>query len=118
MHSITDLLTNSHLNLIENTILWASFLGSSLAWAANIYAGNHGLPKFRKSHFLISGIAGLYALFYMYLVIFEPPYLEWSFPVRGISILAWFVVWIGPAIISVRTWKELEERVISGPTRE
>ena len=111
MDSFLDLITNSHLNGIENFIVWASFFGSGLSWAVNIWAGYHGIPRFRKSHFLICGIAGLYALFYLYLIVFEPPYLEWSFPLRGVSLLAWVIVWIAPAIISVKSWQEVEERL-------
>lgn len=61
---------------------------------------------------MISGLAALYIIGYLLLLLTDPSYLVWSSVFRGFSILVWPMVWILPAITSINLWRELQLRVM------
>lgn len=105
-----DFLWDSEFSLLENFVLWLNFTGAVVAAVVNHKASSHAATQsLRRVFFIISGFAWFYALGYLVLLIFEPPYLEWSSLYRGVSVFVWGAVWTAPALANLRVMRRLNK---------
>lgn len=111
LYNIFSILSNEHLSVLENIVIWINCIGAVFAVYYNYKASSNGIPKLRLAHFLVSGFAAVYCLGYLFLLLCDPSFLIWSSWFRGISLFVWFIVWILPAYRSSRIWKKLQEQV-------
>lgn len=99
---------------VEITTFTTLFLAAASV-IFNAIAGFDGLPRQRWLHRMISVISLFYVGGYIWLIFFTPDRASWSEVMVGFSLLAWVFVWIGPAYLSIRLWRELhaalEERL-------
>ena len=110
MH-IIHILSNDSLSILENFIIWVNFFGAAFALYINRKAFKQGIPRLRRSHLLIAGLATIYCIGYLLLLFSDIQFLVWSSAFRGVSILVWPIVWAMPALSSVSVWKKLEETI-------
>lgn len=88
----------------------------AVAVVANWWSARSGLLKFRTVHAAIATVSMIYVVLYAWLLGWVP-WLEapeiptWSSVGRGISLVAWTVVWISPAVISIRMNRELHRAI-------
>ncbi len=94
-------------------IIWASIGMSSCAAVAMAIAARHSFPELRPLFAAGSTLATIYAVAYVWLAFHFERAAEWTSVVRPVSLFAWLVVWIMPALASVRLW-----RIVSGSGRE
>lgn len=108
---IIHLLSNDNLSTLENFIIWINFFFSSgAAWFA-YKASKEGLFGMRNTFKFISAFAILYSIAYLILLLFDVNFLSWSAVMRGVSIGVWGIVWIAPAVVSVKLWKQITKSV-------
>jgi hypothetical protein len=86
----------------------ACVLGSVVAnwWAARV-----GLFRLRTVHAAITTVSLLYVGGYLWLLFGNVDPARWSSVFRGISLVAWVVVWVVPAVVSVRMSGELHAAI-------
>jgi hypothetical protein len=85
---------------------------------ANWWAARSGLFRFRTVHAAIATVSALYVVLYLWLLgwlspigLSAPLVPVWSSVGRGISLVAWIVVWICPACMSIRATRELHAAI-------
>lgn len=101
MLSITfyDAFYHSDISLLDNLIFGLNMIGALAAsWcngkASTVYRLPHSV---RRVFFITSGFALIYAMSYMALFVADLSVLNWGSIMRGVSLLVWPLVWIGPA---------------------
>lgn len=82
----------------------------------NWWAARSGLFRFRSVHAAIAAVSMMYVVLYLWLLgwvpgVAAPEVPVWSSVGRGISLVAWVVVWICPACMSVRATRELHAAI-------
>ena len=90
----------------------------SLSVIVNWWAARSGLLRFRTVHAAIAAVSGLYVVGYLWLLgalnvigVAAPSVPQWSSVLRGFAIIAWLVVWITPAVMSVRMNRDLHHAI-------
>jgi len=88
----------------------------SLSVIVNWWAARSGLFRFRTVHAAIAAVSGLYVVGYLWLLgalpgVDAPSVPQWSSVLRGFAIIAWLVVWITPAAMSVRMNRDLHHAI-------
>lgn len=76
---------------------------AAVACVVNLRALPHNSPTWRNVHVSIAALAAVYVGGYLYLAIWPENLLTWSQTMRGVSMLAWPVVWIIPAVVQRRS---------------
>jgi hypothetical protein len=84
----------------------------------NWWAARSGLFRFRTAHAAIAAVSAMYVVLYLWLLgwlspigLSAPLVPVWSSVGRGISLVAWIVVWICPACMSIRATRELHAAI-------
>lgn len=82
----------------------------------NWWAARSGLFRFRTVHAAIATVSVMYVVLYLWLLgwlpgVPGPEVAVWSSVGRGISLVAWVVVWICPACMSIRATRELHAAI-------
>ncbi len=84
----------------------------------NWWAARSGLFRFRTVHAAIAAVSAMYVVLYLWLLgwlspigLSAPLVPVWSSVGRGISLVAWVVVWICPACMSMRATRELHAAI-------
>ena len=82
----------------------------------NWWAARSGLFRFRVVHAAIAAVSAMYVAGYLWLLgwlpgVAGPEVMVWSSVFRGISLVAWVVVWICPACMSIRATRELHAAI-------
>ena len=82
----------------------------------NWWAARSGLFRFRTAHAAIATVSAMYVVLYLWLLgwlpgVAAPEVPVWSSVGRGISLVAWMVVWICPACMSIRATRELHAAI-------
>ncbi len=95
---------------------WVAILnlaGAVVSVAVNWRASRSGLFRFRTLHAAITAVAVMYVAGYLWLlgVFGEVQVARWSSVMRGFSLVAWLVVWILPAVVSIRATRELHRAI-------
>ena len=88
----------------------------SMSVIVNWWAARSGLFRFRTVHAAIAAVSGLYVVGYLWLFgalpgVDAPSVPQWSSVLRGFAIIAWLVVWITPAVMSVRMNRDLHHAI-------
>ena len=88
----------------------------SMSVIVNWWAARSGLFRFRTVHAAIAAVSGLYVVGYLWLLgalpgVDAPSVPQWSSVLRGFAIIAWLVVWITPAVMSVRMNRDLHSAI-------
>jgi hypothetical protein len=99
---------------IEEVIVAINAVNALMAFGSvfvNLWAARDGLLRFRAVHASVASLAFLYALLYGWLLIFDPPLRLWSSIGRGLSLTAWPIVWVLPAVVSIRATHELHQAI-------
>ncbi len=96
---------------IEELIIAVNALMALGSVVVNVWAARDGLLRFRVVHAAVASLGVLYALLYGWLLICDPPLRLWSSIGRGLSLTAWPIVWILPAVVSIRATHELHQAI-------
>lgn len=99
------------MTLVEELIIAVNALLALGSMVVNGWAARDGLLRFRVIHASVASLAFLYALLYGWLLIFDPPLRLWSSIGRGLSLTAWPIVWVLPAVVSIRATHELHQAI-------
>lgn len=79
--------------VVINAVLAACSVGMNL-----VYAMRAPDRPARVLHACIAGLAVCYVVAYLYLIASSVEVQDWSAVMRGVSTLAWVIVWIDPAV--------------------
>lgn len=91
---------------LDTAIFAANVVLAFTAAAVHMWAAVHvPFTKDRRRHQGIGLLALLYGCGYVTVLTGWVPILSWSSFFRGVSLVAWVLVWIVPAMASVRTWR-------------
>ena len=101
------------MTLVEELIIAVNALLALGSVVVNAWAARDGLLRFRVVHAAVASLGVLYALLYGWLLLFDPPLQTWSSVGRGLSVTAWPIVWVWPALASVRAMRELHSAIRS-----
>lgn len=74
-----------------------------------------GWSRMRTTRAMISAYSALYVIAYAWLLIFQDQ-VAWSHVMRGVSMVAWPLVWIGPAWVGHRETQRLLRRFEAAAT--
>lgn len=96
---------------IEEVIVAVNAVMAFGSMVVNAWAARDGLLRFRAVHASVASLAFLYALLYGWLLIFDPPLRLWSSIGRGLPLTAWSIVWVLPAVVSIRATHELHQAI-------
>jgi hypothetical protein len=97
--------------LTEEWVALLSLAGAVASVALNWQAARVGLTRFRTVHAGIATISVLYVAGYLWLLFGNVDPARWSSTLRGLSLVAWVVVWALPAALSVRMNRELHQAI-------
>ena len=84
------------------TITLMNMVGAIAALACNAWAAAYGSERLRALRIGIALYSGIYVAAYAWLAIVEDV-VAWSRVMRGVSLMAWPMVWCAPALAGVRT---------------
>ena len=102
---------NPHLPVVDAWVIALNLVGVTVSVVVNWWAGRHGLFRFRPVHSTVAALSLLYVAGYAWLLLTDVEVARWSSVLRGLSLLAWVVVWIAPAVVSLRASKELHAAI-------
>ena len=102
---------------IDLAVMAASCALAGVAFGANSWAAYTATGAWRFVHTAIAGMAALYSGAYLIVVGTDVDLQDWTQVIRGVSLWAWLIVWILPAIVRIRTTPkiraELAERFVA-----
>jgi len=98
---------------IEEVIIAINAAMALGASALNWWAARDGLLRFRVVHAAVASLALCYVALYGWLLLFDPPLQTWSSVGRGLSVTAWPIVWVWPALTSAQSMRELHSAIRS-----
>ncbi len=101
----------NNLPLVDEWVAVLSLVGASVSVVVNWWAARSGLFRFRTVHAAIATISVLYVAGYVWLLFGNVDPARWSSVLRGVSLVAWVVVWICPACMSIRATRELHAAI-------
>ena len=88
-------------------IIWINLFGATMAGVTAIWASKK-LPHIMTTILVpISILAFVYSIAYVILLFAPVTFTDWSAIMRGVSITAWFIVWIHPWVRVVQFHKRL-----------
>lgn len=97
--------------LVDEWVATLSLVGALVSVVANWWAARSGLFRFRTVHAAIATISVLYVAGYVWLLFGNVDPARWSSTLRGLSLVAWVVVWICPACMSIKATRELHAAI-------
>jgi hypothetical protein len=105
-----------NLPVVDEVVVVLNLVCVAVAVAVNWWAARSGLLRLRTIHAAIAAIAGVYVAGYLWLLglipfLDAPDPARWSSVLRGLSLVAWVVVWVAPAVLSIRTTRELHTAI-------
>lgn len=88
----------------DEWIIVVNAVAAAVAFGTNIvYAARTAHRAGRLLHAAIAVLAAIYSVSYVVLVSTDLQVVTWSSAMRGVSLLAWLIVWIGPSVERWRT---------------
>lgn len=88
-------------------IIWINLFGATMAGVTAIWASKK-LPHIMTTILVpISILAFIYSIAYVILLFTPVTFTDWSAVMRGVSITAWFIVWIYPWVRIAQLHKRL-----------
>lgn len=101
----------NQIRMADEWVAAVSMLGAVVSVVVNWWAARSGLLRFRTVHAAIATISVLYVAGYVWLLFGNVDPARWSSTLRGLSIVAWVVVWICPACMSIKATRELHAAI-------
>lgn len=96
----------------EIAVFALNLVGAVVAFVVNtLAAGKRGLPSWRSLHTAVATLAAIYVGGYLWFLIERPTVELWSSIFRGVALVAWPVCWTLPAVITMRTRRQLHKVV-------
>lgn len=86
-------------------------MGAGFACGWNVVAAARAPHRFRPIHSSIATLAAVYVVGYAWLLASDVAVTTWSALFRGVSLIAWPLVWIGPAAEHSR--RDVTDRVMT-----
>lgn len=96
---------------VEEFVVVVNLVCVLVSVVANVWAARVGLLRCRTAHAAIAAVSGIYVVGYLWLLSGDVTGEAWSSVFRGISLVAWVVVWIIPALLSVKFSRELHRAI-------
>jgi len=100
------------LSLTDTVVAWLNVTMVTASIIVNWYAFYKAIPGLRMVHAAIAVLSTFYVLGYIWLLSFVHDVATWSSVMRGLSILAWSIVWIAPALQSIKIWRSMRTAVL------
>ena len=83
---------------------------AGIAATVNLYAAVKG-AAYRRALFAVTGVlAAIYAAGYLYVLVTENVE-QFQEVFRGVNIVSWSVVWLGPALMHLRSRKKIQRHI-------
>lgn len=101
----------NQLGVVDEVVTVLSLIGAVVAFCMSCRASRHGLLRFRPVHAAIAVLSAVYVAGYLWLLLGNPTVVLWSSVMRGFSMVAWLVVWVVPAWLSLRVNRELHAAI-------
>jgi hypothetical protein len=95
------------LSAAEIIVLLVNIAMVAASVVINWRAAQHGVVRYRVVHAAVAALSGVYAAGYLVLLLGDVSVENWSSIFRGVSVVAWPVVWWWPALTSLRVHREL-----------
>lgn len=83
--------------------LYVSIVLSSAAAGVSVWAARRSPDEFRQLHITVAALSLVYVVGYSWLAFTDIDAGKWSETMRYVSLFAWPVVWIVPAILMARS---------------
>lgn len=99
----------NHLSTAEIIVVLVNIVMVTAAVVINWRASQHGVVRYRIVHAAVAALSGVYAVGYLFLLLGDVSVENWYSIFRGVSVIAWPVVWWWPALTSLRVHRELKE---------
>lgn len=97
---------------LDTAVFAINAAGALAAVVVNLVAaGRGGLTALRRLHVATAVLAAIYVAGYAWVLFGEPGIEQWSSVMRGVSIAAWVIVWVGPGVVSIRLNRRLHSAV-------
>jgi uncharacterized membrane protein len=103
----------NHLSVAEIMVVVVNIAMVTAAVVINWRASQHGVVRFRIVHAAVAALSGVYAVGYLFLLFGDVSIENWSSLFRGVSVIAWPIVWWWPALTSLRVHRELKEALFA-----
>lgn len=100
------------LSLTDTVVAWLNVTMVTASIIVNWYAFYKGIPGLRMVHAATAVLSTFYVLGYIWLLSFVHDVSTWSSAMRGLSVLAWLIVWIAPALQSIKIWRNMRTAVL------
>lgn len=97
----------------EQLVTALNMVGAMCAVTANAWAARRGLYRLRPLRWAIVAYSVVYVVAYWWLLM-NGDVLPWSRIMRGVSIVAWPLVWCAPAIVGVLETRAIARRIEAG----
>ena len=104
----------NNLPAVDDWVAVLNLVSVAVSVVVNWWAARSGLFRFRTVHAAIAAVSCLYVVGYLWLLgglsfvgLDAPTVPQWSSVLRGFSLVAWLVVWICPACMSIQMNREL-----------
>lgn len=100
---------------LDQWVAILNVIAAGVSVIVNWQASRAGLFRFRVLHAAIMAVSVMYVAGYLWLlgVFGDVQVARWSSVMRGFSLVAWLVVWILPAVVSIRATHELHQAIRS-----
>lgn len=89
------------MNQLDRWVILANSLLAAGASAINLRVGLTLTEPWRSVRVIIGALAAIYAVAYVWLFVTQDVG-PWSSLMRGVSLIAWPVVWIRPAVVNAK----------------
>ena len=96
---------------VDEVVAVLSLISAIASFVMSGLAAREGLIKLRPGHAAVATVSLIYVAGYVWLILGTPTSGEWSSVMRGFSLVAWVVVWIVPAWVSLALARELRRAI-------
>ncbi len=114
LEGIIHRLSNPTLSMFDNFIIWMNLIGAGVSFYWQREASRIGIPALRRTHLAVATLAVLYVLAYLFLLVGDLLFLNWSSYMRGVSLVVWPVVWTWNAVVSIKVWRVVVDLLEKG----
>lgn len=101
----------NQIGVVDEWVTILSLVGAIVSVVVSGVACRHGLVRFRPLHSGIAVLSAVYVVGYCWLLFGNPSVNLWSSVMRGFSLVAWVVVWLCPACVSLALARELRRAI-------
>ena len=87
---------------VEHMVVLINSGCAALAFFVNAATSRAAPPPWKLIRALVSCLALIYSIAYLWLFLHPDRLLAWSSTMRGVSLLSWPIVWVRPAVVTLR----------------